>query len=128
MDIRRDAKSELGHDLVDREAEKPKFAIRIHERPVEVRVNQSIAEWEAVKAEIEEESKSFLQGNWGGIPSWDILIMIGGSLCGAGLHYDWREALDQGLEVNKMAHLCSIHPRSSHGHPRRSKRSFGFGI
>ena len=30
MDIQREAKSELGHDLVDREAETPKLAIRIH--------------------------------------------------------------------------------------------------
>ena len=44
MAISREAKSELGHDLVDREADSPKLTIRIHERPVEVRVNQSIAE------------------------------------------------------------------------------------
>ena len=69
MAIRREAKSELGHDLVDREAETPKLTIRIHERPVEVRVNQSINEWETEEAEIDEETVS-----------WEIIIMVGGGL------------------------------------------------
>ena len=44
MAIRREAKLELGLDLLDREADSPVLTIQIHERPMEARVNKSITE------------------------------------------------------------------------------------
>ena len=78
MTIRREAKSELGNDLVDREAESPRLTIKIHERPVEDRVNQYIANWNENKENIQKESNSPTYSR-GGLPSWEKLIIIGGS-------------------------------------------------
>ena len=81
MAIRREAKSELGHDLVDSGVDSPKLNIRIHERPVEVRVNQSIAEWETEETEIEGTFNSGIQGHLDKV-SWETLALVGGGLMG----------------------------------------------
>ena len=57
MAIRREAKLELEHFLLDRETDLPDLSIQIHERPMEASVNQSITEWEKEELELEVDLK-----------------------------------------------------------------------
>ena len=74
-------KSELGHDLLDREADSPVLTIRIHEIPVEARVNQSIAEWETEETELERIFPPGIQSHLDKV-SWEKMAMVGGGMIG----------------------------------------------